>query len=54
MKTDFNQILTRDDYKRMTENLKSITEEFASTSSLMKKKNFRIYKVRYIAILEKL
>lgn len=29
MKTDLNQILARDDYKRMTENLKSITEEVA-------------------------
>ena len=30
MRTDFNQILARDDYKRMTENLKSVTEEIAA------------------------
>lgn len=30
MTTDFNQILTRDDYKRMTENLKSVAEEIAA------------------------
>ena len=29
MRIDLNQILARDDYKRMTENLKSITEEVA-------------------------
>lgn len=30
MRTDFNQILARNDYKRMTENLKSVTEEIAA------------------------
>ena len=29
MRIDLNEILARDDYKRMTENLKSITEEVA-------------------------
>lgn len=29
MRIDLNEILARDDYKRMTENLKSITEEIA-------------------------
>jgi hypothetical protein len=29
MRIDLNQILARDDYKRMTENLKSVTEEVA-------------------------
>ena len=29
MRIDLNQILARDDYKRMTENLKSITEDVA-------------------------
>lgn len=29
MRIDLNQILSRDDYKRLTENLKSITEEVA-------------------------
>ena len=29
MRIDLNEILSRDDYKRMTENLKSVTEEVA-------------------------
>lgn len=29
MRINLNEILARDDYKRMTENLKSITEEVA-------------------------
>ena len=37
MRTDFNQILAREDYKHMTENLKSITEEIAE--NIRKKMN---------------